>query len=642
MHLSRLPLLLASLLPLLLLGACTDSTVGTNNSAPSASIQQPAPGAEVLEGAVVTFVGQVADSGTPLAELEVTWISSLDGELASGTADASGRAEASADDLSVGEHTVTLQVRDAQGASGQASVTFAVLAEQPPNTDPTCAITAPTGTTEVALGALVLFEGTVGDAEQGAQTLLAGFSSNLDGDLGGASPSSAGAVALGVSSLTAGTHTVSLDVADDDGGTCSDFVVVTVVAENVAPSAPVVSIGPGAPGTGDDLVATLTTPSVDPDGGPSAVTYTWAWTRDGNAAGPFTPDDTVPASATTAGETWAVTVTAWDGEDASAPATDSVTVGNTPPSLVDAVITPTTAYTNTQLTVTPSGWSDADGDAPAYVYEWFADTAPVGTDAATLDASEFVKDEVITAVVTPVDASSSGASITAAGVTILNTLPTAPTVGISPSAPTDADPLTCSVSAGSYDADGDSVTYAYAWTNGSTTATGASLPASSTAAGQTWTCTVTPDDGDGLGPAGAASVSVTGAGGCPGQSPNTCGGGCASPSSCLNNWSSVSCAPPTVTAAYFTPCSSIPFSGATWCFVVEGSGFQLDYTTQGGAMKWGSDRSGTFNGSNWNWLYADQLVVTVGSWYSSYVGDPFWIENPDGQTSNCTTIGYQP
>lgn len=125
---------------------------------------------------------------------------------------------------------------------------------------------------------------------------------------------------------------------------------------------------------------------------------------------------------------------------------------------------------------------------------------------------------------------------------------------------------------------------------------------------------------------------------CCSPSANTCGSQCSSPSACLQGYSSRKCAPPSVTAAFFTRCSKISFSGATWCFAVTGNGFQQSHTTQNGLMKWGSRRSGGFTGSNWNWLRTNMLVVTVGNYGSQYVGKTFWIRNPDGQSSNCIKI----
>jgi len=813
------------------LAACSDSTIGTENSPPAAAIIEPAPGSVAQQGDEVAFVGTVEDRRTPSAELEVWWTSSIDGELQAGLATADGDTGFSTGELAVGEHTVTLQVRDADGATGQATTTVTVLADQPPeividspedgsawpselpvlleatvsddldaadslsvvwataggetlvadaqpdsagatsdpvdlepgawtveatatdsagntrtasvtftvtppNTAPTCEITAPQSLTSVASGVLVVFEGSVDDAEQASDTLSVSLSSSLDGHLGDLVPSSGGDVALGVATLATGAHTVTLDVDDGDGGTCADFIVLTVgdppdvsitapaasdaleagvpftasgtvsdadepasglavgwssdlegalaapvpdgdglvsseltlgagvhtltltatdatgapgadsvtVTVNAAPTAPVVDIDPSAPPTEDDLLAVLVALSSDADG-PDALSYSYSWSVGGVPQPAFAPPDEVPASATGAGETWEVTVVAFDGVSSSPPVTASVTIDNTPPSITVVEIDPATAYTTTTLEAVTSGWSDPDGDAPEFEYLWFADGSPVGGDSVTLEGSEFVKGEVITVEATPVDASSAGTPQTSAGVPILNTPPGAPGVSILPTSPTDLDPLQCSVSTPSSDADGDLPTYDFSWTDGATTVPGATLAESYTAATDVWTCTATPDDGDDVGTPGSADVTINASSNCSsgGPSPNTCSPACDSPGACLNNWSTLDCAPPVVTAAYFTMCSSIPFTGATYCFVVEGEGFQLDYTTQNGNMKWGSQRQGgtSFNGSNWNWLYSDQLVVTVGSWYSSNIGAEFWILNPDGQRSDCVTIGWQ-
>ncbi|NMC06437.1 MAG: hypothetical protein GYA24_14570, partial [Candidatus Lokiarchaeota archaeon] len=48
---------------------------------------------------------------------------------------------------------------------------------------------------------------------------------------------------------------------------------------------------------------------------------------------------------------------------------------NTPPSITGASISPGTAYETTTLAASASGWSDADGDAPQYMYRWFRNGA---------------------------------------------------------------------------------------------------------------------------------------------------------------------------------------------------------------------------------------------------------------------------
>lgn len=208
----RLPIAL-----LLLTGgfACSDSTVGTNNSAPEASIEQPSADASFELGDTVLFVGSVRDSGTPLGELLVTWSSSIDGPLADGLAETDGSTSHVEDGLSAGAHTITLLVRDAQGASDTASTTLTVAS---PNSAPSCGITAPASNATFATGELVLLEGFVDDADEPADQLTVLFSSNVDGALGGAAPSTGGDVALGLTTLSADTHTVTLAVTDAAGG----------------------------------------------------------------------------------------------------------------------------------------------------------------------------------------------------------------------------------------------------------------------------------------------------------------------------------------------------------------------------------------------------------------------------------------
>ncbi len=91
-----------------------------------------------------------------------------------------------------------------------------------------------------------------------------------------------------------------------------------------------------------------------------------------------------------------------------------------------------------------------------------------------------------------------------------NTAPTAPTVHITPTAPTDLDALTCVIDTDSVDPEGDALTYSYAWSSDAGgTSTGETLPADLTTTGETWTCSVTASDGALSGPAGTASAVIT-------------------------------------------------------------------------------------------------------------------------------------
>ena len=328
------------------------------------------------------------------------------------------------------------------------------------------------------------------------------LTSTLAGNLGAIAADAAGLWSIDVAGLAAGSHGLDLLVEDADGGSCTAGVTLFV---NDAPTAPGVTIQPASPGIMDDLVATITTSSFDADGGPSALTYSMSWTRDGVPAGALATPETVPASETTIGEVWVVSVVANDGHMDSPEGTASVTIGSTPPSVDGVSISPSIAYTSTPLTAIPGTWSDVDGDAEDYLYEWSVDGVSAGTDNANLDPSWFVKGQDVVVTITPQDATSSGSPVSSAPTTILNSPPGPPGIAISPSGTASPDDdLLCNVVSPGNDDDNDSLTYfitwtrnGLPWTGGSLTTTnpGDTIPSSSTGEGELWECSATSYDG---------------------------------------------------------------------------------------------------------------------------------------------------
>ncbi|MEC7987526.1 MAG: SUMF1/EgtB/PvdO family nonheme iron enzyme [Myxococcota bacterium] len=112
------------------------------------------------------------------------------------------------------------------------------------------------------------------------------------------------------------------------------------------PSAPDVSIDPSSSSGSDDLVCTIDTESVDPDGG--LISYTFEWTLNGSSYGGTTnsttyTDDTIPASQTVSGELWECTVTPSDGTEDGDSGSASITISS-PVSLIDCTHTSTGYY----------------------------------------------------------------------------------------------------------------------------------------------------------------------------------------------------------------------------------------------------------------------------------------------------------
>lgn len=205
------------------------------NTPPMAQITAPASGSTVFSNATVVFEGTATDveDGT-LSGASLAWISTIDAALGTGP-----RLEVMG--LTPGAHTITLVATDSGAGTGTAQVTLTVLA---PNTAPTVAITSPSSGSRFTAGDAIQFVGMGTDAEDGA---LSGSSliwqSSIDGSMGTGSP-------LAFSSLTQGTHTITLTAVDSGGLPASANISVTIdpAQVNLPPVAQLVAPMTGATG----------------------------------------------------------------------------------------------------------------------------------------------------------------------------------------------------------------------------------------------------------------------------------------------------------------------------------------------------------------------------------------------------------
>jgi hypothetical protein len=157
-------------------------------------------------------------------------------------------------------------------------------------------------------------------------------------------------------------------VAHDSSGS-SAIAAAEATVVNTRPSTPGVTIEPEAPATDDDLVCRVSHDSIDVDG--DSLTYRYAWTRNGQSYSPPNDPAVVPASATTKGDRWRCEVTANDGQDESAVASDERIIKNSPPYGTSARISPASPVAGTTLQCEinhPA--SDPDGDAITYRFQW--------------------------------------------------------------------------------------------------------------------------------------------------------------------------------------------------------------------------------------------------------------------------------
>jgi formylglycine-generating enzyme required for sulfatase activity len=292
----------------------------------------------------------------------------------------------------------------------------------------------------------------------------------------------------------------SVQVIANDGLADGGVAVAEVTVLNTPPTA-TVSLD-GAPATTDALVATAV--GADLDGDP--VGFGYFWTVDG--APTLWATDTVPASATTRGEVWQVSLTPNDGEGDGAAVAASATIRNTPPVGSSVLIGPLPLTEASTAICTPTGWSDPDGDLEAWQLSWLVNGAAAGS-GPTLTGTSFSRGDTLACVAVPDDGTDLGAPLRSVDVPVDNSPPSLAGLTLSTLSPTESDTLSVILGATS-DADGDAVSLLYAWSvNGAPVASGPTLAPTMFAKGDRVEVTVTPDDGAALGsPARSPTATV--------------------------------------------------------------------------------------------------------------------------------------
>ncbi len=468
--------------------------VGANNIEPACAIVGPADGSATLSGAFTSLDADVSDPDVPADLIQVRWESDIDGVLSDGIA-----SDASVTDfdvqLSDGVHQLTVIGVDENGLSCSASVSHIVGAA------PLVSFDSPADGDILNELTEVVFAATVGDAETAADELSIVWTDAAGTVLSTEPADAAGLATYATSDLEPGDHAITVTATDSEGFSKSATITVTI---NAAPSAPVVSIAPVDPTTSSDLVVSIDTESVDPEG--EAVSYTYTWSVDGVVSSASTTD-TLPASATTRGEAWAVAVVPNDGRMNGDIGAASVTIANATPVADSVELTPVPASTSDDLTCLASG-SDDDGDSLAWSYIWTVDGAPFPETSNTLGSAFFEKGQEVACSATPNDGIEDGVAMASSSTTIINSSPVISSVAVSPDPATSSSYLTCSISAS--DADGDSLSYMYAWTVngvdiGVTTDT---LPPDNFFRGDEVSCTAFVSD-DGIDAESATSAAVT-------------------------------------------------------------------------------------------------------------------------------------
>ena len=494
---------------LLLTGACSDQGVTKHNADPTAQITSHTDGDVVAEGHQVPLRGVIGDPDSSPDELSYTWLVGGVAVCGDGSVDAAG--------VVTCEHAfspdgtdVVLEVRDAAGGSAAAHLALVVT----PSDAPTAEITQPTADGLYYAAQLMTFAGTVADAEDDPEDLHVLWETDVLGDLGlEVTVTSEGQVEA-YGELPEGEHAVRLVVTDTSGKEGIDSVVIDVGPPNSAPACAITAPASGEAGpVGQEVLFEGSVSDVDIPSDWLAVA--WASDKDGplGKSNPSSWGEVAFPFGDLSVNPHTVTMTVTDELGATCSDFILYTVG-TPPILI--VTTPTDGDVVNEGALVEFGGTVFDAeDLPTDVtLSWSSDIdgefSTAGADSGgviSFAVSSLSSGEhLITARATDPDGLYSQTTFDL----VVNALPTAPTVTLSPDPAYTSDTLVAGAT-GSVDPDvSGTISYTYAWYEDGilTATTGASFAPADTAKHHTYKVVATPSDGIGEGPSGEASITV--------------------------------------------------------------------------------------------------------------------------------------
>ena len=177
---------------------------------PTVVINLPANNTGFAMAENITFQASADDVEDGNISSQISWASSIDGNLGGGNIiDVV---------LTSGSHLITVSVTDSDGNLVDASITVNV------NSNPVVTINSPLDGENIALGSNVLFQATASDDEDGSLSSSVLWQSSIDGSLG------AGAIMNTV--LTLGSHQITASVTDSFLATSTNVVSVNVLGDS--------------------------------------------------------------------------------------------------------------------------------------------------------------------------------------------------------------------------------------------------------------------------------------------------------------------------------------------------------------------------------------------------------------------------
>lgn len=417
-----------------------------DNTTPRVGSLRVLPSAPTVDDAIGVTALDVVDPDQPGQTVNIEFVWYVDGVEALRESETDGNSYL-ADAFAKGNDvTVTATPNDGFASGNPLTSTPVTVANTPPELD-LATLTPSSGTESTTFSCDT---GSVTDPDY--DRVSYDYAWYVDGALISASDQ-----ILTGSSFSRGDEIYCVITPDDGDDTGAPVTSDTATVSNTAPSISGVSITPASPTVASSLTASVT--DADDDDGDS-ISYTYAWRVNGVSVG--TSSSQLTRTYYERGDEVQVTVTPSDGTaSGTARTSTSVEIQNALPSVSSATITPSSAYTDDNLAVSVSGWSDMDDDSAAYRYQWYKNSAAIsGETSLTLDESNTVRSDRIYCAVTPDDGYGVGTTRNTSIVTILNSAPgTVADVSTGLTA-NECDTIEFDAS-GSTDQDGDTLTYTW-------------------------------------------------------------------------------------------------------------------------------------------------------------------------------------
>ena len=301
-------------------------------------------------------------------------------------------------------------------------------------------------------------------------------------------------------------------VTPGDGVDSGDAKTSNIIKiKNTAPVVDSVTLSPDSGGGGTIFTCSEGQHS---DADDDDLLFFYSWWLNGELIDSATETEFTPEAFTT-GDLLTCAVVPFDLETKGELTYSAVaTLQNLAPSVATVTISPQKIYNDTEdVTCAATGVEDPDGDTVTLTYQWLINGFEAGVQA-TLSSDDFSKHDKLLCVVTPKDKANTGAAVSSAQVTVLNTPPTQPVVAITPSTPKSSDEtLTCLLVKEASDSDDDTLEYTYEWFMEGESESVATDPTVATElfdSCATITCTVTATDGEAVVKANAEPVILDG------------------------------------------------------------------------------------------------------------------------------------